>query len=87
MPLDINTLQKIYTLLLPQISNETDCRALFILTFGSEHPLLSHITYSGAVSTVLPLMIRQLDHYGRLEDGRPALWALLETCVRTGWSR
>ena len=75
--LDARSHQNIIDLLTPLMATEQDRRAFLILTLVN-HPLLSQIDFTGPTQTFLPLMVDKLYQFGKLDDGRPALWALLE---------
>jgi WD40 repeat protein len=75
--LDKRSYQQIIELLTPLMSSEADRRALIVLTFV-DHPLIERIDFTGATSAFLPNLIDTLHQFGKLEDGRPALWAVLE---------
>lgn len=75
--LDKRSYQQIIELLTPLMSSEADRRALIILTFV-DHPLIERIDFTGATSAFLPNLIDTLHQFGKLDDGRPALWAVLE---------
>ncbi len=75
--LDVNTQQQIIDLLTPLMASEQERRSLLIQAF-SDHPLLRQIDYSGPTSAFLPILIHKLNQFGIVEDGRHALWVLLE---------
>jgi len=77
MTLDARSQQQIIELLSPLMASEQDRRSLLILAFVY-HPLVQQIDFSGAVASFVPALVDRLAQFGKLDDGRPALWVLLE---------
>lgn len=64
-------------LLTPLMATETERHTLLTLTlFG--HPLLQQLNYSGPIQTFVLTLIDRLFQFGKLDNGRPMLWPLLE---------
>jgi len=78
MTLDARSQQQIIELLSPLMASEQDRRSLLIFAFGSNHPLVQQIDFSGTVALFVPALVDRLAQFGKLNDGRPALWVLLE---------
>ncbi|MBK9751352.1 MAG: toll/interleukin-1 receptor domain-containing protein [Chloroflexi bacterium] len=78
MSFDKQMLQQITDLLTPLFVNVQERRRLLSQALGIDHPLIGLIDFEGPSSIFLPNMIDRLFRYGKLDDGRPALWALLE---------
>jgi len=76
--LDARSQQQIIELLSPLMASEQDRRSLLIFAFGSNHPLVQQIDFSGTVASFVPALVDRLAQFGKLDDGRPALWVLLE---------
>jgi len=77
MTLDARSQQQIIEPLSPLMASEQDRRSLLILAFVY-HPLVQQIDFSGAVASFVPALVDRLAQFGKLDDGRPALWVLLE---------
>jgi len=77
MTLDARSQQQIIELLSPLMVSEQDRRSLLILAFVN-HPLVQQIDFSGDVASFVPALVDRLAQFGKLDDGRPALWVLLE---------
>lgn len=76
-PLDKYSRDHIGALLTPLVDSEQERRALLTLTFVDQ-PLLNQLDFTGSTSTFLAHVMTKLSQFGKLDDGRPALWALLE---------
>jgi tetratricopeptide (TPR) repeat protein len=76
-PLDRATLRELIDLLTPLCSTPTQRRALFTMALGF-HPVLNGLNYEDDTMTFLPNAIAQLHAYGEFEDGKTALWLVLE---------
>lgn len=76
-PLDARSQQHIIDLLTPLMATEQDRRAFLVLTLV-DHALLAQIDFTGSTLNFLPSMVEKLYQFGKLDDSRPALWALLE---------
>ncbi|GAK50704.1 tetratricopeptide TPR_2 [Candidatus Moduliflexus flocculans] len=63
---------------LPNIDDSNGRRA-FIYSVGLDSQLQDHISFNQPVAEFIPLLIANLFDYGKLNDGRYALEALLET--------
>lgn len=75
--LDSQVKQQIINLLTPLTMSEQERRALLTLAFVN-HPLLSLIDFGGPTLQFLSNVTEYLYEFGKLDDGRPALWVLLE---------
>jgi hypothetical protein len=76
--LDARTRQQIIDLIAPLMSTEGERRALLILTLF-DHPLLKQLDYTQPTLNFVAYLVDRLNQFGKLDDNRPALWALLET--------
>jgi hypothetical protein len=76
-PLDARTRQHIIDLITPLMGSEAERRALLILTLF-DRPLLNQLDYTGPTQIFVVALIDKLFQFGKLDDGRPVLWALLE---------
>jgi len=81
--LDARSQQQIIELLSPLMASEQDRRSLLILAFVN-HPLVQQIDFSGTVASFVPALVDRLAQFGKLNDGRPALWMLLDAMLLAG---
>jgi tetratricopeptide (TPR) repeat protein len=76
-PLDRATIREIIDLLTPFCGTPAQRRALFTTALGF-HPVLNGLNYEDDAMTFIPNAIAQLHAYGEFEDGKTALWLVLE---------
>lgn len=73
----INQLQNLLT---PHLSGgEWDRRGILARAFGTDHPIINQLDFSGAGGAFTLRLIMVLDRFGDVEPSRPALWVFLES--------
>ncbi len=89
MSLSQAAFREIIDILTPQMSGgEDQRRALLVMAFGLNHPLLSQIDYSGNASTFTVNLVARLNDFGRISADKTALWAVLEAVFdRVGYDK
>jgi tetratricopeptide (TPR) repeat protein len=76
-PLDRATIREIIDLLTPFCGTPSQRRALFTTALGF-HSVLNGLNYDDDALTFIPNAIAQLHAFGEFEDGKTALWLVLE---------
>lgn len=69
---------QIIDVLSPLMRTEQDRRTILTLSLV-DYPLLDQIDFTGSTEDFLIRLVDQLDQYGKLDNGQPALWVLLTT--------
>lgn len=69
---------QIIDVLSPLMRTEQDRHTILTLSLV-DYPLLDQIDFTGSTEDFLIRLVDQLDQYGKLDDGQPALWVLLTT--------
>lgn len=77
MAISSDLMQRILPLLTQHIIDEKDCQSYLIQAFGSNESISKRIIWNTSKDTFITNMVKELDIYGEITPGQPALCTLL----------